>query len=43
MTPGRTFAYTAGCCVERGVTLGHSPEGLATARGVVREFIKATL
>jgi hypothetical protein len=30
-------------CVERGVTVGHSPEGLATARRVVREFIASAL
>ncbi len=41
--PGWAFTYAAGPCVERGVALGHSPEGLATAREVVRKFIAATL
>jgi hypothetical protein len=40
--PGRAFTYASGWCVERGGTLGHSPEGLATAREVVRKVIAAT-
>ncbi len=42
MRPGRAFTHAAGSCVERGVVLGHSPEGLATAReGVIRRLIAA--
>jgi hypothetical protein len=35
--PGRAFTYAADCWVERGLTLGLSPQGLATAREVVRD------
>ncbi len=40
--PGRAFARAAGPCVERGVALGRSPEGLATAREVVRKSVAAS-
>ena len=40
--PGRAFAHAAGPRVERGVALGHGPEGLAAAREVVRKLIAAT-
>ncbi len=41
--PGRAFTHAAGSCVERGAALGHSPQGLTTARGVVRKSVAATL
>jgi hypothetical protein len=43
MTPGRAFTHAACPCVERSVALGHSPEGLATAREVVRKPVAAIL
>lgn len=37
------FTYAADPCVERGVTVGHDAGALATARGVVREFLASVL
>jgi len=37
------FTYASDPCVERGVTIGHSAEGLTTARAAVREFVAVVL
>ena len=41
--PERASTHAAGPRVERGVALGHGPEGLAAAREVVRKSVAAIL